>query len=48
MYTVYYRNYSVGCPNSEIILLVAAIDNLPCIRHLRAFDITGKVCYYSA
>ncbi len=25
MYTVYYRNYSVGCPNSEIIVQIAGV-----------------------
>jgi len=25
MYTVYYRNYSVGCPDSEIIVQIAGV-----------------------
>ena len=25
MYTVYYRNYSVGCPNSEIVIQIAGV-----------------------
>jgi hypothetical protein len=25
MYTVYYRNYSVGCPNSEIVVQIAGV-----------------------
>jgi hypothetical protein len=25
MYTVYYRNYSVGCPDSEIVIQIAGV-----------------------